>query len=834
MRQYILAAFLLLSVQAFAQKGKLQQNIMSLYRSKSFSKTEQILVSALNESKQKGTKDHTIYYQLMLGENYQRQGLLPEAEQMFMEALDETKKLLPLISKSYYLGSIHSQRTYFDAYDRLGFFYISIGNLNKAEQLFRESKTLRDNYFNKTSVHRAISLAGLGSIEFSRKNYEQAYQYHTQALVILKTASTTGYNYDYIYRIIYNDLTEIGLITNRAEEVDLYSVLLAKTSAGREQYGTKVAQQAETARIFDVFARNELLKGDFKKAQLYLNRAQDYLPTIESTGPVGFKLQLTQARLHWLSNNMPEAASSFKKLIESYQKYIVSNFIKLSEYEREKFYYTLKHDIEIFNAFLLICHNQGKGDQYELYEVAYNNQLNMKALLLGTTNERKNKILNSGDTQLIGLFNEWEKARTQLSASYYLKNAENDVLDLTRKVEALDKELALKIPTSQITDFDWKQINAKLSDREYAIEIIRVEGLDPARPEVSTNEVSYLMLVNKLGDKLKCFVIDNAKDLETRSARFYRNAILSRSEDNLSYDKLWLPFHSHLDQPKRIYLSPDGVFSQINLNTIFNPTTKKFLIDELELVYLTNTSDLLINRNANVSKTAALFGRPSYSATISDAQTANVRSLQNEELVSLKDQNFSDLPGTEEEIDLAEQVLTNSNWKVQRFQAELATEKSLKAVNSPSLLHIATHGFFIGDSTRTINPMIRSGLLLAGVSSKLDDGQDGILTAYEASLLNLRETQLVVLSACETGLGEIRNGEGVYGLQRAMISAGTKNLLMSLWKVDDAATSELMNSFYRAWANQSETVKSFRQAQLEVRKKYPHPFFWGAFIMLGN
>jgi CHAT domain-containing protein/tetratricopeptide (TPR) repeat protein len=834
MRQYILAAFLLLSVQAFAQKNKLQRNIMSLYRSKSFSKTEQILVSALNESKQKGFTDHTIYYQLMLGENYQRQGLLPEAEQMFMEALDETKKILPLTSKNYYLGSIQSQRTYFDVYDRLGFFYISTGNLNKAEQLFRESKALRDSYFNKTSVHKAMSLAGLGSVEFARKNYEQAYQYHTQALVILKSASTTGYNYDYVYRIIYNDLTEIGLITNRTEEVDLYSVMLAKTSAGREQYGTKVAQQAETARIFDVFARNELLKGNYKKAQLYLNRAQDFLPIVESTGTVGFKLRLTQARLHWLNNNMPEAASSFKKLIESYQKYVVSNFIKLSEYEREKFYYTLKHDIEIFNAFLLMCHKQGIAEQYGLYEVAYNNQLNMKALLLGNTNERKRKILNSNDAQLISLFNEWERARTQLSASYYLKNAENDVLDLTRKVETMDKELALKIPTSQITDFDWRQVNAKLSDFEYAVEIVRIEALDPAKPEVSTNEVSYMMLVNKRGADLKCFVIDNAKELETRSARFYRNAILSRSEDNLSYDKLWLPFHSHLNEPKRVYLSPDGVFSQINLNTIFNPTTKKFLIDELELVYLTNTSDLLIDRNTNASKTAALFGWPSYSATISDAQTTNFRSLQNEDLVSLKDQTFSDLPGTQQEIEAAEQVLKNSNWNVQRFQAELATEKNLKAVNSPSLLHIATHGFFIGDSTRTINPMIRSGLLLAGVSSKLDDGQDGILTAYEASLLDLRETQLVVLSACETGLGEIRNGEGVYGLQRAMITAGTKNLLMSLWKVDDAATSDLMNSFYRAWTNQSETVKSFRQAQLEVRKKYPHPFFWGAFIMLGN
>ncbi len=211
------------------------------------------------------------------------------------------------------------------------------------------------------------------------------------------------------------------------------------------------------------------------------------------------------------------------------------------------------------------------------------------------------------------------------------------------------------------------------------------------------------------------------------------------------------------------------------------------------------------------------------------------------------------LPGTKVEIDQINKILKTSGYQTSQQTQKEASEAKIKSQKAPTLMHIATHGYFLADAdlkggdalgidadNARDNPLLRSGLLLAGMPSPtqqqapdLQSNDNGILTAYEAMNLSLEGTELIVLSACETGLGDVRAGEGVYGLQRAFLVAGANALVMSLWKVDDAATQQLMTSFYTQWAKTGNKSQAFKQAQLQLMTKYPEPYFWGAFVMMG-
>src|SRR5258706_16478368 len=172
-----------------------------------------------------------------------------------------------------------------------------------------------------------------------------------------------------------------------------------------------------------------------------------------------------------------------------------------------------------------------------------------------------------------------------------------------------------------------------------------------------------------------------------------------------------------------------------------------------------------------------------------------------------------------------------------------ATESAIKQATAPRILHLATHGFFLsGNSTPTgergslENPLLRSGLALAGANLRNGGKDDGILTALEASGLNLWGTKLVVLSACDTGVGEIRNGEGVYGLRRAFVLAGAESLVMSLWPVSDYTTRQLMSHYYQNLKQGVGRGDALRLVQLEMLRHDPklHPFYWANFIQSGE
>ena len=331
----------------------------------------------------------------------------------------------------------------------------------------------------------------------------------------------------------------------------------------------------------------------------------------------------------------------------------------------------------------------------------------------------------------------------------------------------------------------------------------------------------------------------------------------------LLYSSIIKPIQKALAHCDRLILAPDGELSTIPFEVL--PTEEgDRLIDHYHISYVGVGRDLLRFgvESSNNRQKPFILANPDFDLTSekfsSMPQSTQVVSRASRDL-GRKTLHFSPLPGTEIEGKNIAQML-----KVRPLMEGEALEQTLKAVQSPSILHIATHGFFLENQKPDPNqkhpvfggfggaemprfsgpgfenPLLRSGLVLAGVNTWAKYGElppeaeDGILTAEDVTGLDLIGTELVVLSACKTGIGEVMVGEGVFGLRRSFMLAGAKTLVISLWNVPDEATQELMEDFYTKILLGVSRAEALREAQLELRKRYPDPRDWGAFICQGD
>ncbi|MFM7904213.1 MAG: CHAT domain-containing protein [Microcystis sp.] len=317
------------------------------------------------------------------------------------------------------------------------------------------------------------------------------------------------------------------------------------------------------------------------------------------------------------------------------------------------------------------------------------------------------------------------------------------------------------------------------------------------------------------------------------------------------------PLVKNLGDCQHIFISPDGDLTRLPFEILPTDDSQR-LIDNYSISYLSSSKDILrfgfkTDRQATDAIVIADpdfdYGLGQHSSAIDKELNSSGRQSRDLNLEKLE---FKRLDGTRQEgIEIA------SLLGVEPWLAEKAVKEKLESITSPLILHIATHGFFVEDQPETFhqeqllsagkspitqqeNPLLRSGLAFAGANWKQKQFRppsevgNGIITAEEVSNLDLSETELVVLSACETGLGDVQTGEGVFGLRRAFVLAGAKTLVMSLWKVPDQQTQELMTEFYRRLLWGEGRGEALRNAQLEMRKKYPDPYYWGAFICQGE
>jgi CHAT domain-containing protein/Tfp pilus assembly protein PilF len=320
-------------------------------------------------------------------------------------------------------------------------------------------------------------------------------------------------------------------------------------------------------------------------------------------------------------------------------------------------------------------------------------------------------------------------------------------------------------------------------------------------------------------------------------------------------EKVMRPIRESLGDVNQLFISPDGQLNLIPFAALVDEQAR-YLIQRYSLTYLTSGRDLLRIQIARESKTAPLIvANPSFGETDQVSSKTKspgshpTRKSGRPSITAGTDMSsiyFAPLSGTAQEALSIQSLLPDARL----LSGAQATKAALKQVSAPRVLHIASHGFFLTEqatdksatnltnkSSQADNPLLRSGLALADANlHRGSAGDDGILTALEASGLNLWGTKLVVLSACDTGVGEVRTGEGVYGLRRAFTLAGAESLVMSLWPISDYTTRTLMTSYYQNLKAGMGRGEALRQVQLDMLKKNPklHPFYWANFIQAGE
>jgi CHAT domain-containing protein len=521
----------------------------------------------------------------------------------------------------------------------------------------------------------------------------------------------------------------------------------------------------------------------------------------------------------------------------------------------------LKDGYENFHSFVKLAKEKQPALFPELAGQAYNNLLFTKSISLQGTKKRKEAFIRNNDRATIQLYEKWLDKKQQLIREYFKstgpasipvtgeKAAPADLKSLQDEVAQMENQLAAQSKDYKkllkITPPGWKDIQAKLKEGEAAVEIIRFQWRDQVYYSDTAYYAAYIITKNSLHPEV-VYLPGAAADLDNKYYKLYKNNIRFKLDDKDSYNHYWKPVQEKLTGIGKVFLSPDGIYHLINISTLKNPVSGKYVLDETEIRSAVSTGDIaLASASAKAISTAVLIGRPSYKISGTLAATPPADETTRSFVSNFRDNNIADLPGTEEEVMTIKKEMEQGKVMVTYYLKEKATEDKIYQLHSPGVLHIATHGYWSGtgekatDGYRHFNAMVNSGLLLSGVvnyysSNEYPDTYDGVLTAYEAQNLDLQNTSLVVLSACETTLGYLDAGEGVYGLQRAFRAAGAGSIMTSLWKVDDNATKDFMIAFYRHYLKTNNKGEAFTIAQKAIRQKYVQPYYWGAFVLAGE
>jgi CHAT domain-containing protein/tetratricopeptide (TPR) repeat protein len=550
----------------------------------------------------------------------------------------------------------------------------------------------------------------------------------------------------------------------------------------------------------------------------------------------------------------------------------------------------LRADLQMYLSFV----SQRLGTDKSAVLSAFEVWLRRKGAALEAQRQFQQALVLSGDAKGREVFEHLARLRTEFTQMLYAGPDKDHPETFRSQLDELNKQQAeLQAELSRLSqsyargrkrrEADAAQAAAALPPKTALVELAKIERYDFSAREAQKRwlPAHYLAFILPAGapDRLALLDLGEAQAVDKAVAAFKRGLAprqyseTSRKAAHELYDRVFAPLVPLLDTVTKIFLSPDGELNLIPFEVLLDRQDRP-LIEKYEFNYLGAGRDLVgMGEMQTADGPALVVGDPDFNSAAASSQSSNKTTHHPEQdpaafqrSADLRGLTFASLPATRVEAKAVADLLGPN---AQLFLGAEAVEEALQRSPSPRYVHLATHGFFLTDQQfqSVVNargaegappalaampprpvparhyedPLCRSGIALAGANMALrGKGTEGIVTAEKFLSLPLHGTEIVTLSACQTGLGDISSGEGVFGLRRAIIQAGAKGMVMSLWSVPDTETQELMQAFYENILQGMSKAQALRQAALQereiVRERYraDNPFFWGAFVYLGE
>lgn len=574
-----------------------------------------------------------------------------------------------------------------------------------------------------------------------------------------------------------------------------------------------------------------------------------------------FKQNLALCQLYLHNND--KAIASLRDMNNRAANNLANVISRLTTLERENYLTDITFALVAVNNLIA-----SRINNPEATKVAYDNILFCRNMQINISSILSRLISQSKNDEILQKNREYNSLRHQLS---FKSNNGNQRDSLVRLANDIESELLSKIDNFgdklKSQTHTWKDVQTSLDGDEAAIEFCYVPKMQYLR-DVKPYYAAFVL--RKDFDSPIFVPLENMDSIisvyrSSNGDQLAINEMYSSNKVMKFYKMLWSKITPHLRGIKKVYYSPTGYLSNINFEVLMDDKSKR-LNDKYMMVRVSSTGNIadVKSQSINPVKTAALYGNINYNEGFKDmADASSVYPLYTGsqimlELASRSENdrgNWDNIKYTKDEIDSIYSILSKDSVKVSLFEGNTANEESFKNLSghSPNILHLSTHGFVIGTQqqasenkfiastygySRKNAYMLWAGLVLAGGNNtwngnfNLKNVEDGILTAEEISRLDLSNTKLAVLSACETAKGVVDPVDGVYGLQRAFKIAGVKTIVMSLWKVNDVATSMLMTHFYKYLTDRIERHKALWKAMMDVKNKYSDPYYWAGFVML--